>query len=68
MSIINHISLLHTRFGTLVIDVVCQYKAHQIHHGYNNNKGIQWNLSKPTPRDQANVSDCTGCRNTQVLF
>ena len=21
-----------------------------------------------TPRDQGNVSDCTGCRNTQVLF
>ena len=21
-----------------------------------------------TPRDQGNVSDCTGCRSTQVLF
>jgi hypothetical protein len=21
-----------------------------------------------TPRDQGNVSDCTGCHNTQVLF
>ena len=29
---------------------------------------IQWNLSNPTPRDQGNVSDCTGWRNTQVLF
>ena len=30
---------------------------------------IQWNLSNPTHQgDQGNVSDCTGCRNTQVLF
>jgi hypothetical protein len=26
---------------------------------------LQWNLSNP--RYQGNVSDCTGCRNTQVL-
>ena len=30
---------------------------------------VQWNLSNPTHlKDQGNVSDCTRCRNTQVLF
>jgi len=30
---------------------------------------IQWNLSNPPHlRGQRNVSDCTGCQNTQVLF
>ena len=32
---------------------------------------IQWNVSNPRhqiARDQGNVSDCTGCWNTQVLF
>ena len=30
---------------------------------------VQWNLSKSdTPSDQGNVSDCTGCQKTQVLF
>ena len=26
------------------------------------------NQSNPTQRDQGNMSDCTGCQNTQVLF
>jgi hypothetical protein len=30
---------------------------------------VQWNLSKSdTPSDQGNVSDCTACQKTQVLF
>ena len=30
---------------------------------------VQWNLpNQDTPRDQGNVSDCTACRNTQVLL
>jgi len=27
-----------------------------------------YNVYTDTPRDQGNVSDCTGCQNTQVLF
>jgi len=39
-----------------------------LEHIWNLFQGTVKPVQSDTPRDQGNVSDCTGCRNTQVLF